>query len=91
MHYTIVATKQFKKSLKKIKHDKPLLNKLEVIIDLLSEDKDIPQVYKDHQLMGNLKGFRELHIKPNYLLVYKKEAKELILLLSHMGSHSDIF
>jgi len=48
-------------------------------------------VYKDHQLKGNLKEFRECHVKPNLLLIYKKENNILVFTCIAVGSHSDLF
>ncbi|EAJ1622669.1 type II toxin-antitoxin system YafQ family toxin [Campylobacter upsaliensis] len=47
--------------------------------------------YKDHALKGNLKTFRECHIKPDLLLIYQKLEKELILHCINVGKHSEIF
>ena len=47
--------------------------------------------YKDHALSGNYKNYRECHIKPDLLLIYKIEKSELILYAVHIGSHSDLF
>ncbi|HDX6298077.1 TPA: type II toxin-antitoxin system YafQ family toxin, partial [Campylobacter fetus subsp. venerealis] len=47
--------------------------------------------FKDHQLKGEYKDFRECHIKPDLLLVYKKDKDLLILIAFKLGSHSEIF
>ena len=47
--------------------------------------------YKDHQLKGNLKEFRECHVKPDLLLIYKKENSILVFTCIAVGSHSDLF
>ncbi len=44
-----------------------------------------------HQLIGEWKDFRECHIEPDWLLIYKIENKELILFATATGSHSDLF
>ncbi len=41
-------------------------------------------------LIGDYKGYRDLHIYPDWLLIYKKTPEELILILSRTGSHSDL-
>ena len=50
----------------------------------------IPAKYKDHALQGNYAGYRECHITPDWLLVYKIIKNELVLLLSRTGTHSDV-
>lgn len=59
------------------------------ILYLLLNDKPLPQQYKDHELIGNWKGFRECHIKPDLLLIYRKN--DDLLQLVRLGSHSDLF
>ena len=51
------------------------------------------QYKKDLKLAGNLSGFRECHIKPDWLLIYGKEdnAELHILNLVRTGTHSDLF
>ena len=50
-----------------------------------------PEKYRDHERTGNYAGFRECHIQPDWLLVYRIEEKELILFLSRTGTHADLF
>lgn len=90
MTLELIQTKSFKKSLKKYKHNKKVLDELYHIVELLIEEKPIPTRYKDHGLVGNHKGIRELHLKPDDLLLYIHKAKQSITLLA-MGSHSDLF
>lgn len=83
-------TKTFKKCLKKYKHKKSVLKELEVIVFLLIHEKPIPIQYRDHELKGNFKGIRELHLKPDDLLLYVKIENEKIILMA-LGSHSELF
>jgi mRNA interferase YafQ len=48
-------------------------------------------VYLDHQLIGNYKGYRECHITPDWLLIYKVEKDILTLSLTRTGTHNDLF
>lgn len=83
-------TKTFKKCLKKYRHQKPVLEELKKVVELLVNNKSIPAKYRDHELKGNYKGIRELHLKPDDLLLYVKKEKEKITLMA-LGSHSEIF
>ena len=47
--------------------------------------------YRDHPLTGDYAGFRECHILPDWLLIYRIEEGELYLFLSRTGTHSDLF
>lgn len=64
---------------------------LEQVIELLAEQKPLPEKFRDHDLTGNYKGCRECHIQPDWLLVYEVNNDELILYLIRTGSHSDLF
>ena len=66
-------------------------SELDIVVKLLSENIPIPKKYNDHALKGNHKGCRECHIRPDWLLVYQKNKKELKLLLMTTGTHSDIY
>ncbi len=91
MKYTIVTTRQYRKAFKKIKYNTKLLADLRVILKILANDLKIPRKYKDHQLVGRLKDYRELHIRSDILLVYQKHDNILVLLLANIGSHSELF
>lgn len=67
------------------------LNLVRNIIKKLANNEILEAKYKDHKLIGKYAGFRECHIKPNLLLIYKKENKTLILMCIALGSHSDLF
>ena len=47
--------------------------------------------HRDHALKGDFKGYRECHIKPDVLLIYKIEKDVLILVLADIGSHTNLF
>lgn len=66
---------------------------LQKVIELLCQQVPLPPELKDQALVNsrNYKGMRELHIKPNWLLIYKIQNSELILNLIRTGSHSDLF
>jgi len=83
-------TRTFKKCLKKYRHKKSVLEELKKVVELLVNNKPIPVKYHDHELTGNHKGIRELHLKPDELLLYIKKEEEKITLMA-LGSHSEIF
>ena len=67
------------------------MNKLTEIIKLLADGSELPPKYHDHELKGNYGGCRELHIQPDWLLIYEIQAEDLILYLTRTGTHSDLF
>ena len=80
----------FKTEVKKIKSVKDKAE-LKLVLDLLLNEQPLPKKYKDHSLSGNYKNYRECHIKPDLLLIYKIVKEELVLYVVHIGSHSDLF
>ena len=87
----IVYTSKFKKDYKKIKKRGYNLKLLEEVLNLLIYESPLPQKYNDHELIGNYVNFRELHITPDWLLVYKIDDDTLVLTLIRTGTHSDLF
>jgi mRNA interferase YafQ len=70
MVYKIVTTKRFDKDYAKLSPSDRNLAKQ--IINRLANDEVLEQKYKDHPLKGELKGFRDCHIKPDLVLIYSK-------------------
>lgn len=62
---------------------------LDQVIDVLCIPSDLPQKNLDHGLSGNYAGYRECHITPDWLLIYKQTEDEL--LLYRTGTHTDLF
>ena len=88
---TIKYQAAFKKDYKRIVkrgYDMRLLDK---VIELLANQKPLPEKNRDHQLSGDYAGCRECHITPDWLLIYEVADEELILYLTRTGSHSDLF
>ena len=90
MMLNIIYSSQFKKDFKKArKLPLPDLKKLFHVISELENQKTLAIQYKDHSLSGNWFGFRECHIKPDWLLIY--QVKDNSLQLARIGSHSELF
>lgn len=81
--------KQFRKDLQKANSSGKNLAILYPIIATLYEENPLDPKYGDHPLVGNWNGCRELHIQPNWLLIYKIEDE--VLILERTGSHSELF
>ena len=91
MKLKLVPTSKFKKDLKRLmKRGVPLEELYEVIEQLLNLEQLAPK-YKDHALTGNYLGFRECHIRADWLLIYSICEEKLIVTASRTGSHSDLF
>ncbi len=87
----IVISNQFKKDLKLAKKRGLKLDKLQEVVGKLAAKQVLEYKYRDHSLTGNYKGFRECHIEPDWLLIYRIDDDLLELFLFRNGSHSDLF
>jgi mRNA interferase YafQ len=67
-----------------------LPDELPAILAVLAADKMLDPRYKDHALSGSWAGYRECHIRPDLLLIYRK-AGDTVLQLARLGSHSELF
>ena len=84
-----VYTSAFKQDWKRVSKRGYDMDKLKKVIGLLVNDEPLPTEYRDHQLTGDLKSHRELHIEPDWLLIYKIAGDDCIF--AHTGTHSDLF
>lgn len=90
--YTIILSSGYRKAIKRIVRHKDFDHlKLEAVIRVLEGGQKLDPKYLDHELKGDLKGFRECHIQNDILLVYQKEEGTLILLLVNIGTHASLF
>ncbi|HFD1766185.1 TPA: type II toxin-antitoxin system YafQ family toxin [Enterococcus hirae] len=89
---TIEFTSSFKRDYKRMMKKHYNETEFREVINLLvnQEQEVLRTKYKDHALQGNWKGFRELHVQSDWLLIYKIDGKKLILTLVRTGSHDKI-
>ena len=88
--YQVKFTNAFKKSYKLMKKRGLDTDALDDVVDMLRQGKKLNDKYHDHALTGNFAGFRECHVKPDWLLIYLIEKDILTLTLVDTGSHSDL-
>ena len=91
MRLEIVPSGQFRKDLRLAQKRGFDLDKLKKVIDALAGGAVLEAKYRDHALTGDYIGFRECHIQPDWLLIYKVDGERLFLFLTRTGSHSDLF
>ena len=81
----------YKKGYKRvIKRGLPIEKLNEVVLKLANQEV-LPEKYKDHSLSGKYVGYRECHIQPDWLLIYRIDNGRLVLYLLDTGTHSDLF
>lgn len=84
-----VTSSKFKKDVKQANRRNKDMEKLRELINLLVNEKVLAESYKDHPLHNNWSGYRDAHIEPDWLLIYKVSGESLYL--TRTGTHADIF
>ena len=65
------------------------MEKFKAVIDALCSRGPLAPEFKDHALQGNWKGWRDCHVGPDWIVVYRTTPNELIL--ARTGTHADLF
>lgn len=86
---TFNYSKQFKRDYKLCQKQGKDMNKLHNVLRILASGEPISAQYKDHALKNSWLGYRDLHIEPDWILIYKIQANEIILLAA-TGTHSRV-
>ncbi len=87
----IVTKGAFERDIKRLKKRRKDFSKLEKVLSLLVRGETLPVVYRVHPLVGNWKPCCELHIEPDWLLIYLIDKENNQLILYRTGTHSDLF
>lgn len=87
----IVPSNQFKKDLKSAKKRGYNMEHLQKVVHALANGENLDKKYRDHALAGDYSGFRECHVEPDWLLIYRIDRDVLELFLFRTGTHSDLF
>jgi mRNA interferase YafQ len=85
----VTQTTQFRKDVKRQRKRGKDIKKLTDVVDILVSGAALPASLRDHALTGDWNGWRDCHVEPDWLLIYKALSDEL--LLGRTGSHSDLF
>jgi mRNA interferase YafQ len=80
---------QFKRDVKQAQKRGKDMEKLKVLLTLLIEEMPLPPTYQDHPLKGDWKGYRDAHIEPDWILIYKIEGE--VVRFERTGRHVDLF
>ena len=90
---TIERSSTFKHDYKreaKGRHRATLDEELKPVLVALATDAPLDVRYRDHDLSGDWAAYRECHIRPDLLLIYRKSDSDT-LRLARLGSHSELF
>ena len=89
--FEVVLSNRFRKDLKLAAKRGLRLDELNAIVEQLAAGQTLPERNRDHALTGDYIGFRECHIRPYWLLVYRVDGDALELFLFRTGTHTDLF
>jgi mRNA interferase YafQ len=84
-------TTRFRRDLRGMRRRGRDVQKLQAIVRLLVHQQPLAPRHRDHPLMGEWLGYRDCHIEPDWLLIYKIDREEATLTLVRTGTHSDLF
>ena len=87
--YTNQFKRDYKRENKSGSHKNVLDKYLLTLVKLLASNKTLPRKYCDHSLGGNWKDYRDCHIKPDLILIYRK-TDDNFLELVRLGSHAKL-
>jgi mRNA interferase YafQ len=88
---TFDYTAQYRRDERLMKKQGRDISRLDVVLELLISEEILPKEYKDHPLIGNMSGSRELHIGNDWLLIYRLYENDTKILFERTGSHSELF
>ena len=92
---TVEYSSAFRRDYKRIKatprYRRELDALLSAVLEWLVNDKILPDSARDHSLKGDWAGYRECHLKPDLLLIYRTPSGDNTLRLARLGSHSELF
>lgn len=83
-------TSKFKKDYKRLKRQGKDLAKLEATLEMLARGEALAESMRDNSLGGTYRGHRECHIEPDWLLIYRIDEGDLVLVATRTGSHSEL-
>jgi mRNA interferase YafQ len=86
---TVVTSKQYEKDAKRVRKQGKDMARLVAVVDALRNRRPLDSRHRDHALAGDWRDYRECHIQPDWLLIYRLD--ERAVALARTGSHSDLF
>ncbi|MDD4627646.1 MULTISPECIES: type II toxin-antitoxin system YafQ family toxin [Syntrophomonas] len=89
--YIVKRTRKFDKDLKLLVKRGYNIDLLTEVVKKLANGDKLAEKYQDHALSGNWIKYRECHIIPDWLLIYRIDKDTIVLILTRTGTHSDLF
>jgi mRNA interferase YafQ len=87
----VVATTRYAKDAKRDRKRGKDVDRFLAVVDALRNRRVLPPRNRDHALAGEWKGWRECHVEPDWLLIYRVDEDAGELVLGRCGTHADLF
>lgn len=89
MPLRVIYPARFRRDVRRMRRQGANIDRLNAVVTTLAMKQPLAFHHRDHALTGNWRGYRECHIQPDWLLIYRVEDDELQL--ARTGSHSELF
>ena len=89
--FTPAYTRQFVRDLKRLGRSGHDLEELKAVMADPLAGHRLESRYRDHRLIGNWQGRRECHLRPDWLLIYKVDREQSLIIFERTGNHADLF
>jgi mRNA interferase YafQ len=90
MRFSVRFTSRFKKDRKRLISQGKRIDALDAIVEQLASGRTLPEACHDHALKGDKAGFRDCHIEPDWILLYRIDQDVLVLTLTRTGTHAEL-
>ena len=84
-----IFTGQFRRDVRLAERRGKDMEKLKRVVSMLLAGEPLPRELRDHPLKGEWKDCRDLHVAPDWVLIYRVEGDDV--LFERTGTHSDLF
>ena len=89
--YQLEYTTKFRREYKLLHKRGYNMALLQNAISTIANKKPLPAKNKAHKLSGNFNDCWECHIQPDWLLIWRIDESDNILVLVSTGTHADLF
>jgi len=87
----VVTTSRYEKDAKLARKRGKDMARLIEVADLLRSRRPLEPRHRDHALVGDWKGWRDCHVEPDWILIYRVDEDAGELVLGRTGTHADLF
>lgn len=85
----VVTSKAFERDVKRLRKRGKDMGRLRPILEALRQRQPLEPRHRDHALSGDWEGFRDCHVEPDWVLIYRLDDEAVYL--ARTGTHSDLF